>query len=67
MTVRHVVKTGTLEKKIYSSSLGFGSPLESGQIERWHFDGRARKRIPVYFGDFFREVGHKQNKTKATD
>jgi len=43
MTVtRPVVKTETLKQKIISSSLGISTPLESGQIERWYFDRRAR-------------------------
>ena len=40
-------KNWDTKKKINSSSLGISSPLESGQIERWYFDRRARKRIPV--------------------
>jgi len=35
-------KNWDTKKKIYSSRLGISSPLESGQIERWYFDRRAR-------------------------
>jgi len=35
-------KNWDTEKKINLSSLGISSPLESGKIERWYFDRRAR-------------------------
>jgi len=45
-------KNWDTEKNIISSSLGrtdpISSPMESGQIERWLFDRRARKKISVW-------------------